>query len=1077
MLTENAQNPNALSQTELSFVQHLLPMLLQILSSNLEKRSLNHRQPYGGIYGAIRDTLKAETFELVIWLISPRQNIRMRMFAVNSLISQANTKNLLFLLLQTSHQAEQKFTAFLWDLMYKNTLDHADLRSCQELKDALQKWRIISLQSTETCNNLWEDVCNTLISEADKQMNLWEKQMEANTAKCIMKYDFLVKNLSEDAMSMTRLVVDAQNTKRKSFIEEIKLQYSEDFQISLKWSELIDKLTHEKAVWHFSKSYPIFWELDSTEGPSRIRKRLVRCHLEIDEKYFLPSERYKLNSQKNLKPLAFLFEKQTKSCTSMVLIEKLHNNEKIRAMFSANIVTPATEIPGEVLIGETCIYFVADDKQKLDIPNTAWLFEDIKEIHNRRFELQEKAIEIFLINGKTYFLAFETSKERDALMLELAECNLPNRVTNDNLVDLMQLWREGLITNWEYLTHLNKLAGRSYNDLMQYPVFPFILCDYSSSTLDLNNRNAYRNFKKPMAIQEKKNEQHYINNYNELLGGLKQVSLNKEPYHYGSHYSNSGTVLHFLVRLPPFTKMLLQYQDKNFDLPDRTFHSLNTTWRLASSESTTDVKELIPEFFFLPEFLTNFQRFNFGVRQNGEIVDNVLLPPWCKGDSRKFILVHRQALESDYVTENLPHWIDLVFGFKQTGKPAIEAINVFHPATYCGFNVEAIADPVERAAWETMVKTYGQTPKQLFKTPHPFVMQSLFTESTSYENVVAEVKGLKWGCYVGSPAEPEPVIILKQQCQGKEIVGLLVPLSTNDVLGLPSLSTCLLQYSKEKGMGIVNSNGIRAALVSWGYSDGVIRIKLRKDGPIIPLVSMPQVDPVTICVSEPGCNHLWIGHKSGNLTVYKFKFVPDQEFFDFFELPVLLQGHKSAITCIAISRAYSIAATTGLDGEVIIWDLNHVSYVRSLNLNSGPIKIVVLSDTLGDIATVTQGTREKQNSINILYLYTVNGGFVGSSAIEETVTSMCFSTAPEGISINVIACGLNNGIIRLYSTWDLTRIRDICIPSFIHSVVSVTYSYDSQFLYASFRDGSTVVWESSGRKCHIKASKLLLLKI
>lgn len=33
-----------------------------------------------------------------------------------------------------------------------------------------------------------------------------------------------------------------------------------------------------------------------------------------------------------------------------------------------------------------------------------------------------------------------------------------------------------------------------------------------------------------------------------------------QPYHYGSHYSNSGTVLHFLVRLPPFTKMFLAYQ-------------------------------------------------------------------------------------------------------------------------------------------------------------------------------------------------------------------------------------------------------------------------------------------------------------------------------------------------------------------------------------------------------------------------------------------------------------------------------------------------------------------------------------
>lgn len=59
---------------------------------------------------------------------------------------------------------------------------------------------------------------------------------------------------------------------------------------------------------------------------------------------------------------------------------------------------------------------------------------------------------------------------------------------------------------------------------------------------------------------------------------------------------------------------------------------------------------------------------------------DVELPPWCQQDARLFTFIHRQVLEGEYVTSHLASWIDLVFGFKQTGRAAIEAINVFHPA-------------------------------------------------------------------------------------------------------------------------------------------------------------------------------------------------------------------------------------------------------------------------------------------------------------------------------------------------------------------------------------------------------------
>lgn len=78
----------------------------------------------------------------------------------------------------------------------------------------------------------------------------------------------------------------------------------------------------------------------------------------------------------------------------------------------------------------------------------------------------------------------------------------------------MLQWREGQMTNWEYLTALNLISGRSYQDLMQYPVFPWVLSDYESSSLDLNAPENYRNFSKPIAIQHTESENHYISSYN-----------------------------------------------------------------------------------------------------------------------------------------------------------------------------------------------------------------------------------------------------------------------------------------------------------------------------------------------------------------------------------------------------------------------------------------------------------------------------------------------------------------------------------------------------------------------------------
>ena len=45
---------------------------------------------------------------------------------------------------------------------------------------------------------------------------------------------------------------------------------------------------------------------------------------------------------------------------------------------------------------------------------------------------------------------------------------------------------------------LNTIAGRTYNDLAQYPVFPWVIADYESKELDLEDPAVFRDLSKPI---------------------------------------------------------------------------------------------------------------------------------------------------------------------------------------------------------------------------------------------------------------------------------------------------------------------------------------------------------------------------------------------------------------------------------------------------------------------------------------------------------------------------------------------------------------------------------------------------
>ena len=150
-----------------------------------------------------------------------------------------------------------------------------------------------------------------------------------------------------------------------------------------------------------------------------------------------------------------------------------------------------------------------------------------------------------------------------------------------------------------------------------------------------------------------------------------------------------------------------------------THPSIHPPTHTTTHTHNTDLKELIPEFFTgSGEFLVNSDDLDLGRRHTGERLGDVVLPPWAKRPS-DFVKKNAKALESEYVSAHLHEWIDLIFGYKQKGENAVESDNLYYHLTYEGAVDLDSLDKRERAALEIQIQEFGQTPRQLFASPHP----------------------------------------------------------------------------------------------------------------------------------------------------------------------------------------------------------------------------------------------------------------------------------------------------------------------------------------------------------------------
>ncbi|GAA5834941.1 hypothetical protein JCM9279_007151 [Rhodotorula babjevae] len=637
-----------------------------------------------------------------------------------------------------------------------------------------------------------------------------------------------------------------------------------------------------------------------------------------------------------------------------------------------------------------------------------WTWTDLAEVHERRFLFRNCALELFFADGHGVFLTFSRDRQAEALV-DLAD-RCPHAVASGSLSftdpsfggklgdallgqrtkleRMTKRWEQRQISNFEYLMFLNTSSGRSYYDLTCYPVMPWILADYESQTLDLDDPNSFRDLSKPMGCQNEERKREFMSRFDQL-GELGEDG--PPPFHYGTHYTSAITVTGYLMRLAPFTEAYLDLQGGSYDHADRMFWSVKRAWESASAQNRSDVRELTPEFFYLPDFLVNSNHLDFGRRQESdEPIDNVALPPWANGDARRFIELHREALESEQVSAHLHGWIDLVFGFKQRGQAAVEAVNVFSALSYEGaIDLDAVTDADERKAACSTIHSFGQTPRQLFAKPHPARRPRLKPRSTHHlfapDLAVEQAAPLLVQCILPilSLASPSPIAFIHPppSSSAPEKVRVDRP----QVLAVPHVAGLILQY---------------------GFLDGSLRVS--EKGVTVPVTLREGAHASRITIASfADASTLVTGSDDSSICVWRLDIhvVGSSKSVHLDKLVSLRGLHSSPIVSLAASKAYSIIVSGDASGVAGLWDLNRLKPVLILDDHGEGIQAISISETTGDFATCA-GSALRTFTVNgvLLTMYSM-----GSAAHHVTALAWTKSeTAP------LVATGLSSGRISIF---------------------------------------------------------------
>ncbi|KAK9721361.1 hypothetical protein K7432_003503 [Basidiobolus ranarum] len=1013
---------------------------------------------------------------------------------------------------------------------YRDTLKNADKKIFGAYLDS--SWPDIETNirvfEKFICSNRWADFFDQHLFPAVKSIE--EQQLEWFTKSAILfskeVKTFLRRLRKEDInqvqceQALSQSVGDVIKSYREEEMDRLNSLVVERKQLQsrLMWQWLVklQELTHERESWFEGNGTQTRWKLDKIENYSRMRKKLTinydfddhkdasakRDKSRLETSNFR-NKRFSLSKARSNPPdlgvdetlLKLLFssdqqnqeeadEEEWNMIDEDLQITTDDQSERNICSVECEMITLLTVIKGHLELNTGQIRFIVDRAfmlEQIADPQTAqvldndiwrdrlWPVSDLREIYFRKYMLRKTALELFMMDQTNYFFNFPVAKERlrfYSCIMSLKPAALINSfvrspshmLKNSNLTER---WQRREISNFDYLMQLNSIAGRTYNDLTQYFVFPWVLVDYESEKLDLTNPKIYRDFSKPVGALNETRLQQFIERYNYF----DDPCIPK--FHYGTHYSSAASVAYYLLRLEPFTSIHLALQGGKFDHADRQFHSIQECW-FNCTNASGDVKELIPEFFYMPEFLVNINNFDLGVKQTGTRVDDIVLPKWAKSPE-EFVRIHREALESDHVSENIHKWIDLIFGYKQRGEEAAKAHNLFYYLTYEGaVNLDNVQDPMERKAIESQIYHFGQTPTQLFTREHPvrfpraarYIPRTIFTSPDKHKKYMVNLRSKRIS-YIAVCCNLHTSLSLDHQYQ-------VVTIDQDGIISAhvyKETSSSNMPFSLEidpmleSGRRISSPFGFEANITprcfgcsndgqyifSGGHWDNTFKVVLVESGKIIRSVTGHDDIVTCLALSEDG-KILVTGSRSTTLLSWNIEFDSNGTFIKDVVPKLSYYGHNNEVICVAANVEYDILISGSKDGTCVVHSLRQGHYIRTLcpvHDVDASVNVVRISKQ-GNILIYS----ESQESAS-LHVFNINGRLLKSLVLLGHLNDMIFSK--EGDYLIAADCHAN---VLIYRTYDLKLhcTFETPIPAYC-----ISFSKSQHQMFLGGDDGKLIV--------------------